>query len=203
MAVTQENKLPIDKKKIKLPDEILETWQRLLDFITESCNVPAALIMKIQLPSIEVFLVSKSKSHPYKVGSSEHLIGSGLYCERVYKTKKELLVPNALKDKEWDKNPDIKLKMISYLGYLILWPDGDAFGTLCILDYRENHYKKENKELMLKIKTYIEKCLDTALTKNMLENKLVDIRKGSDELSKKKMQYGELLTEIMELPPKK
>ena len=199
--MTQENKLPIDKKKIELPDEILEKWQGLLDFITDSCNVPAALIMKIQLPNIEVFLVSKSKLHPYRVRSNEHLIGSGLYCERVYKTKKELLIPNALKDKEWDKNPDIKLKMISYLGYPILWPDGDVFGTLCILDCRENHYKKENKKLMLKIKAFIEKCLDTALIKDMLENKLIDIRKGSDELDKKKIQYEELLTEIMPLLP--
>jgi len=199
----QESKLPIDKNKIKIPNEILEIWQRLLDFISDSCNVPAALIMKIQLPNIEVFLTSKSKLHPYKVGSNEHLIGSGLYCEKVYKTKKELLVPNALKDKEWDKNPDIKLGLISYFGYPIFWPDGDVFGTLCILDYKENHYKRENKELMLKAKPFIEKYLDIILTKHMLKNRLIDIRKGSDELDKKEMQYGELLKEILTLLPKK
>jgi len=32
------------------------------------------------------------------------------------KTKERLLIPNALKDKDWKDIPDVKLGMISYLG---------------------------------------------------------------------------------------
>jgi len=35
---------------------------------------------------------------------------------RAMATRNELLVPNALKDPEWDHNPDIEFGMISYLG---------------------------------------------------------------------------------------
>jgi GAF domain-containing protein len=70
----------------------------------------------------------------------EVLIDSGLYCETVIRTKNRLLVPNATTDEEWRDNPDIKLGMISYLGYPIMLPTGDVFGTICVLDYRENHY---------------------------------------------------------------
>jgi len=62
--------------------------------------------MKVELPYIEVFRSSESNSNPYKVGDKEHL--AGLYCEKVIKIKNGLLVPNALKGKDWNKNPDIK-----------------------------------------------------------------------------------------------
>jgi GAF domain-containing protein len=64
--------------------------------------------------------------------------GSGLYCERVIKSSHELMVPNAFKYLEWRNNPDIKLSMISYLGFPILLPNNVPFGTLCILDNKEN-----------------------------------------------------------------
>ena len=37
-------------------------------------------------------------------------------------------------------NPDIKLGMISYLGVPISWPDGEIFGTICVLDRQSNGY---------------------------------------------------------------
>jgi light-regulated signal transduction histidine kinase (bacteriophytochrome) len=36
------------------------------------------------------------------------------------------------------KNPDIKLGMVSYLGFPINFPDNQPFGTLCVLDNKEN-----------------------------------------------------------------
>ena len=101
--------ITIDKKQIDVSEDKLKSWQDLLTIIAKFACVPCALIMRINLPEIKVLLSSKSRGNPYKVGDSEHLLGSGLYCERVYKTKSKLLVPNALKDKEWRKNPDIKL----------------------------------------------------------------------------------------------
>lgn len=68
---------------------------------------------------------------------------TGPYCETVIKTKDKLLVPNVLKDEDWKKNPDIKLGMISYLGFPLLWPNDEIFGTICVLDSKENNYSKE------------------------------------------------------------
>ncbi|MFH0959866.1 MAG: PAS domain S-box protein [Pseudomonadota bacterium] len=58
-------------------------------------------------------------------------------------TRERLLVPDALKDPKWDHNPDIPLGMICYLGYPLQWPDGDIFGTICILDNRENFFSAQ------------------------------------------------------------
>lgn len=102
---------------IEVPSEFQETQQKILDILAEIMNVPAALIMKVHPRQIEVFVKSSNKKNVYKEGEMAHL-DAGLYCETVMATRNELLVPNALKEPEWDHNPDIELGMISYLGLL-------------------------------------------------------------------------------------
>jgi hypothetical protein len=82
-----------------------------------------------------------------------------LYCETVIKTKRRLLVPNATTDEQWSNNPDIKLGMISYLGYPITLPTGDVFGTICVLDNKENRYSETYEQLILQFKELIESHL--------------------------------------------
>lgn len=100
-----------------------------------------------------------------------------MYCERVIKTKSELLVPNAFNDNDWKDNPDIKLGMISYLGFPIIWPNGDPFGTICVLDKKENAYSSSYKTLLEKFKDHVE--LDLRLIHQERET-----QKNNEELEK-------------------
>lgn len=124
----------------EVPDFLLAQWQELMSLVSVDCGVPAALIMRVHPSQIEV-LVSDGSDSPYHPGERENLC-TGLYCEHVIATRDRLHVANALTDPNWDHNPDIRLGMISYLGYPLLWPDGVPFGTLCILDRAENHYSE-------------------------------------------------------------
>jgi GAF domain-containing protein len=58
----------------------------------------------------------------------------------------ELAVPDALADPDWKDNPDVKLNMICYLGYPILTPSKEVFGTLCILDSEARRYSPIRKK---------------------------------------------------------
>lgn len=170
----------INKKDIKITDDVVNSWQGIVNTITEIIDVPSALIMKVDEPYIEVFRSSKSSNNPYKAGNKEYL--AGLYCERVIRTRNKLLVPNALKDKEWNKNPDIRLGMISYLGFPILWPDTEVFGTICVLDSKENKFGKRYDKLMLSFKELVEAHL-ALIYKNLanmknLENILDSLSEG-------------------------
>jgi signal transduction histidine kinase len=147
----------IRTKEVAIPDEIFNKWQSIVDIIGKIIQVPAALIMKVEPPYIKVFRASESIGNPYKIGAKDHL--PGLYCETVIKTNNKLLVPNALKDPHWDRNPDIKLGMISYLGFPLLWPDGDVFGTICVLDSKENSYTSLCESFMLQFKELVESQL--------------------------------------------
>jgi len=140
-------------------DEFKKNWQDIVDSMASIVHIPAGLIMKITDDKIEVFVSSHTEGNPYKLGDSEILDNSGLYCETVIKSKKKLLVPNALKDDHWKTNPDIKLNMISYLGFPVLYPDQSVFGTICILDNKENAYSDLTEKLMLQLKKLIESNL--------------------------------------------
>ncbi len=141
----------------EIPDELLVKWQEIADLLAELISVPAALIMKTENEHMEVYVSSNSEQNPYHVGDKEEWYG--LYCETVIKTQKKLLVPDALADEKWDKNPDIKLGMVSYLGVPINFPDSTPFGTLCVLDSRENYYSSNHERLLQQFKRVLEQDL--------------------------------------------
>lgn len=143
----------------QMPQWMLDKWQGIADLLAETLSIPAALIMKAANQQMEVFITSNSKNNPYNVGDTEDW--HGLYCETVIKSKEKLLVANALNDKDWDQNPDIELGMIAYLGFPIFYPDKSPFGTICILDNKENHFSVLHEKVLLQFKQVIE--LDLAL----------------------------------------
>ena len=174
--------------KIQIPQETIDTWQSLLTLMAAKYLIPAALIMKIESPDIKVFLSSESEDNPYEVGDSETLIGSGLYCEKVIKTKSKLLVPNALIDPEWDKNPDIKLNLISYVGLPILLPNEEVFGTICMLDSKENSFEGDATQTLEQFRKYIESYLDLKTS--------IALQSNSDEIEEKEVVCGKLFFQI-------
>src|SRR6516225_164055 len=132
----------------EIPSEILLKWQEIVNVLAEVMHVPATLVMQVEPPNIKVFVSSESTGNPYEHGELASL-NTGLYCETVMKTRQSLLVPNALVDEEWKSNPDIKLGMISYLGFPVAWPDGQIFGTICVLDNKRNEYNDLYRKLLL------------------------------------------------------
>ena len=132
----------------EVPSEIMRKWQEIVNLLAEIIHVPSALIMRVEPPNIKVFVSSDSKGNPYEPNEVASL-NTGLYCETVMNTRKPLLVPDALIDEVWKSNPDIKLGMISYLGMPIVWPDGEVFGTICVLDNKGNAYSDVYLRLLL------------------------------------------------------
>lgn len=146
-------RIPITTQNMDIPKAFLEKWQKTLDVMAAVVCVPSGLIMKVHAEEIEVFVAS-SGENPYKRGAREKL-NSGLYCETVMKNKAPLLVSDARQNPEWDHNPDIKLNMISYLGFPLQWPSGDIFGTICVLDKKTNSYSDKILKLMDQFKELI------------------------------------------------
>lgn len=153
----------------------LRKWQELANTLAEIAGVPAGLIMRVSWPEIEVFVSSHTEGISYNPGDSEHLPGSGLYCETVIKSKDKLIVPDATSDPEWDQNPDIKLNMISYLGFPILLPNGQVFGTICVLDDNPNSYSSAIEKLMRQLRELVESHLSLIWRNHELQEKVREI----------------------------
>ena len=139
----------------EVPFETVQKWQEIVNIVAEIMHVPSALVMKVEPPNIKVFVSSESNSNPYERNEVAPL-NTGLYCETVMKTRQSLLVPDALRDEEWKSNPDIKLGMISYLGFPVSWPDGQIFGTICVLDRKENSYSEPYRKFVLQCRDVLE-----------------------------------------------
>ncbi|MEW6989073.1 diguanylate cyclase [Colwelliaceae bacterium 6441] len=161
----------IDTKALEIPLAIQESWQKSIDLIAKIAKIPAALVMRVHDDEMEVFRTSKSEENPYEQGELAAL-GDGLYCETVIDKRSRLLVPNALKDPLWENNPDIKLNMISYIGWPIIWPNGSVFGTICMLDRKENSYNDEQSELLYQFKELIEFSLRSIYEEAILDKTL-------------------------------
>ncbi|MBN2753950.1 MAG: GAF domain-containing sensor histidine kinase [Candidatus Goldbacteria bacterium] len=158
-----------DKNKPAITDAVIQKWQNILDVLIKVFEVPSSLIMKIEENAIAVFLKGTHKDNPYEVSESAKL-GEGLYCETVLGRDKPLVVQDALNDPVWRDNPDVKLKMISYLGFPIKWPDKTFFGTICILDNKANEYSKKFIDVMNVFKETIEQDLQLIIENKMLND---------------------------------
>jgi len=180
---------------INISESMIKKWQDIIDLISLTASVPSTLIMRLEEKHISVFLSSNTKENPYKRGEKSELL-SGLYCENVVGTKSCLLVSNALKDSSWKENPDVELNMISYLGLPILWPDDKVFGTLCILDNKENSYNNQYIKLMELLRDSIEKDLQIAIEEERLKNELENRKIAEQKLRESETRYKELFNNM-------
>lgn len=185
---------------IEVPEDVVLKWQQILDLLSDIAQVPAALIMKVHPPSIEVFASSRSEGNPYKKGENADL--PGLYCETVLKSDNQLLIPNAEKDVKWKDNPDIKLGMISYLGLPLKWPDGKFFGTICMLDSKENAYNEKITKLLDTFRQLIEFHLDLLERAHLQNMEMKDLEKMQKIFVERELKMVEMKRRIKDLENK-
>jgi PAS domain-containing protein len=165
---------------IQVPSEIVGKWQEIVDLLAEIIHVPSALIMRVEHPNLKVFVASESKENPYEPDEVASL-NTGLYCETVMKTRQPLLIPDALGDEAWKSTPGIELGMISYLGVPVCWPNGEIFGTICVLDKKINEYSKSYLKLLQLCRDVLQADLRSlAMAHRELEHREAKIRRLVD-----------------------
>jgi len=183
---TKESKRVIIGSDLKpeITQEIIGKWQSLIDTAAKIAKVSSGLIMRLNEETIEVFLSSKTEGNPLKAGEQIELI-YGIYCENVIATQKKLLVPNAMKSKIWkDNNPAIDDNLISYIGFPVNWPDGEIFGTICVLDNKENYYSNDFSNILNQIKQHLETDLQLLLLNDDLKKKNAQLEQLNNTKSK-------------------
>jgi signal transduction histidine kinase len=167
---------------IQVPPDTVIKWQQIVDLLAEIVHVPAALITRIEPPNIKILVSSAFSGNPYAPDDLASLNNGG-YCEAVMRSRQPLLVPDALVDEAWKASPDVELGMISYLGVPISWPDGEIFGTICVLDDRRNDYSPLFLRLLLQFREVLQADLQAIATlRKLLE----------DEARENERRYREL-----------
>jgi len=147
---------------------LLEKWQVLINILATMMDVNACLINQLLEKKITVLLRSDNLDDPYTVGLSDSL-GQGVYCEMVVGKKEAFEINNAKKDMIWKDSQYTQIGMISYFGLPLLWPDGEVFGTLSVIDHKENHFSRMFKDIFTEFKSSIEKDLEIFMTHTELK----------------------------------
>lgn len=161
--------------KVNIPDAVIEKWQTIVDLASDILHIPAGLITRINGSDIEVYISSNSPGNPYVAGLKGPLGSSGWYCEATINSRDKNFIPNALKDARWQENPALAVGIISYLGYPIFLPDGEVFGTICVLDTKELIYSETHAHLIVKFKELIESHLEILQKQLLLQRALEQI----------------------------
>jgi signal transduction histidine kinase/CheY-like chemotaxis protein len=183
--------IELDTQAIQIPEEIQQSWQVSLDLIAEIFNTPAALIMRTWDDEIEVFSSSNTAGNVYQKGETASL-NTGLYCEAVIETNKCLNIANALKDPAWCDNPDIELGMVAYLGFPLNWPNGDNFGTVCVLHNKEQQFSDLNTRALKQVQQSLELSLSQIYHNTLLtlsEKKLSEAHRQSELANQAKSRF--------------
>lgn len=164
--------IQFDIKQIDIPE-----WQEIIDFVSESLQVPAAIITHVVEDDVNIVAASRNDRNPFITGTRAKFKGQGYYCEAVVNSGQDLVVADAREDQQWENGPNVKIGLISYLGLPIFYPDGEAFGTICILDYKAQRYDYGYKRLLEKFRNLFQKHIESQIRTAQLK----------DEISKRKI----------------
>jgi len=171
-------------EQLQIPEEIRENWQKIIEIMSDILDIPAVLINMIDkedTSKIKVLQANSNNNNPFNNGDIFNI--AGLYCEEVIDQNKKMIINNALNEEKWHSAPETDYNLISYLGYPILSPDNNIFGTICVMDIQERAFKKTEKELLYQFKQVIENSLNEITLKKKLKQSHHLIQSVLDSMS--------------------
>jgi len=163
-----------------IPTNIVEHWQKVVDAISDLLSVPSAMINRVEPPDLEIFRSNISADNPFPSGTRMSL--AGVYCETAAKKRKMVQVVDARKDPLWADSPTVAAGIYAYLGYPLLWPDGEIFGTLCVVDTKSNKWGEHYENLLFTFKNVVEDHLALVNTIEQLDQKNQELQSALSEV---------------------
>lgn len=155
------NKYKHDEFLLNHPNELisLNKWQKTVNLLASMYHAPASFLVQYTPKGFQVTISSEQVSNPYPAGIVIEP-DVNIFCRKIVESKKPLYVSNALMDPCWDTNPEVHNDGFrSYFGVPILWPDGEPFGTFCVMDYEVTDYQGPYLELIHQLKDILESDL--------------------------------------------
>ncbi len=120
----------------------LAKWQELVNLVAKIFGGSASLVCQITETGIRPVVSSDQESNPFPIGAT-FPIEAHTFCKEVITKQEPLYVPNAAEDPYWKASPVwTEHGFRSYYGVPLYWPDGQAFGTICIMDQVSTEYEE-------------------------------------------------------------
>lgn len=140
------------------PDNLvpLDKWQKTISVMARVFNAPAGFLVQYTPDGYQVVLSCGQDSNPYPAGGVIPP-DTNIFCRKIIESNAGLYVRDARSDRQWDTNPEVANDgFVSYFGLPVHWPDGKAFGTICVMDFKDTDYHDEFLDLLSELRDLIE-----------------------------------------------
>ncbi|EAR61284.1 sensor domain-containing diguanylate cyclase [Neptuniibacter caesariensis] len=136
----------ISRKKPNSLD--LDKWQRTVDLMAELYHSACGTIVQFRQGEFNAVRASLNEDNFLQQDSSWPWEMKS-FCRKIIETGKGLYVNDPANDAQWsDADPVCKGPVRSYLGLPIYWPDGNLFGTICVIDTKKTDYDEPFLKLL-------------------------------------------------------
>ena len=152
----------------------LNKWQKTINLMAKLFSAPASFIVQYTSQGYQVVVASEQRENPYPAGT---VIPSAtnIFCKQVVEQNQPLYVKSATELAEWQTNPEVsKDRFNSYLGMPIYWPNGEPFGTICVMDFEKTNYDDNYVELVEQFRSLVE--ADLAILDNFSKMQQIAMR---------------------------
>jgi len=144
---------------------IFDSLRQDIDALALQLGVSSILVMRSLPQHMQVEASGGRHEDTYGIGaqgkkSSLAHNGQALYCERVVDTNQPLYVKDSRLEADWAGNEDeVEFGLSNYLGYPVLGPDGEVYGTVCALHEEAKEYSAEDRAALDELRRKVEALL--------------------------------------------
>lgn len=157
-------------QRFKIPQHILDEWQKLVNFLARFLDVDFAFIAQVADNQKDVRLVRITENNPLNYANGQIFKLNGTFCEKTYGDKKTVIVTNLDNAPEWNPIPKKYVNIKAYLGLPVFLSDGSVFGTFCIEHRKERNFSEKEIALMESFRTMIQAHLELIIKNDELQN---------------------------------
>lgn len=127
--------------------------------MAELYDAPLGLIIQATSQGYQYTSSNFGDKGPYPAGQT-YPADANVFAQEVIESAQALYVPDALVDQRWANNPEVEDEGFrSFMGLPIVWPDGTAFGVICVMDHHMTAYGDAFMRLMSHLRDLIEQDL--------------------------------------------
>ncbi len=149
-TMTKFNTLDFD-----IPAPIKQNWQEMTDLLSNIGDACCALVVRLHTQTVEVYCSANHPYNPIRTGVIEYLSEDFICCD-VVTNKQELVLEDLSKHTRAKRCPAYAMGLHSYLGQPLFWPNGEVFGTICVLDDKKRGFSDTLRALLRSYKVAIE-----------------------------------------------
>jgi len=166
----------------------LEKWQQTVNLLAELFDSRCGTVVQLRENAFNVVVASDNDDN-FLQRNNSWTWEMKSFCRAIVETQTPLYINDALNHENWkDALPVTEGPVRSYCGLPIFWPNGEVFGTICVIDTAKTQYSELLQRVLVQFSQLIMADLHLLDDYNALKNLALN-----DELTQVNNRRGFML----------